>query len=367
MQHKVILSLGSNLGNRENYLQEAIFEINNRVGTVISVSKVYETPSWGFDSHHFLNAAILVHSYFEPEIILSEILQIEKELGRNRENLDGYQARTIDIDIIAYDDSIIKTADLVIPHPQLAHRKFVLMPFADIYPDWTYPKSQIGLKDLIENTSDTSTLAAVGKLDNPIEKYKSKFGLYTVIEGNIGSGKTSLVKKISEDFGLVSVLESFEDNPFIADFYQNPDYHAFALEMYFLLERIEQLRVLNDSDKYISDYHLEKCLLFAQQTLSSSEYNLFLKTFNNLSINTKKIDTYIYLDQPIDKLLQQIKKRNRSFETNISPDYLEKIAQAYGQQFEQIDVQNKKRVDMSQLDFKKNPADYLTILATIFD
>src|SRR5690606_1030138 len=201
----------------------------------------------------------------------------------------------------------------------------------------------------------------------PIEKYKNRFHQYTVIEGNIGSGKTSLVKKISEDFGIAPILENFADNPFITDFYQNPDCHAFALEMHFLLERIEQLHALNDSDKYISDYHLEKCLLFAQQTLKKHEYDLFLKTFNQLSIKTKQINTYIYLDQPIDKLLQQIKMRNRSFETNISSDYLEKIAQAYDQQFEQIDVQNKKRVDMSQLDFKKNPADYMTILATIFD
>jgi len=79
MQHKIILSLGSNLGNRENYLQEAISQINNRVGTVISVSGLYETPSWGFESYNFLNAAVLVHSYFEAEIILAEIMQIEKE------------------------------------------------------------------------------------------------------------------------------------------------------------------------------------------------------------------------------------------------------------------------------------------------
>src|SRR5690606_10524147 len=138
MQHKIILSLGSNLGNRENYLQEAISQINNRVGTVISVSGLYETPSWGFESYNFLNAAVLVHSYFEAEIILAEIMQIEKELGRNRQNSEGYQARTIDIDIIAYDDSIIKTTDLIIPHPQLAHRKFVLIPLADVSPNWTH-------------------------------------------------------------------------------------------------------------------------------------------------------------------------------------------------------------------------------------
>jgi len=209
---------------------------------------------------------------------------------------------------------------LIIPHPQLAHRKFVLIPLADVSPNWTHPESHIHIDDLLKNTSDTSDLVKVGTLKTPIEKYKNRFHQYTVIEGNIGSGKTSLVKKISEDFGIAPILENFADNPFITDFYQNPDCHAFALEMHFLLERIEQLHALNDSDKYISDYHLEKCLLFAQQTLKKHEYDLFLKTFNQLSIKTKQINTYLFLDQTIDKLLQQIKMRNRSFETNISSD-----------------------------------------------
>lgn len=366
MQHKVILSLGSNLGNREDYLQEAIHQINLRVGTVVSVSGLYETPSWGFDSHHFLNAATLVHSYFPAEDILAEILQIEKELGRNRKDSEGYQARTIDIDIIAYDDAIIKTTDLIIPHPQLAHRKFVLMPLVDICPDWVHPESKTSVKDLLKNTNDTSALTATGTLIAPIDKYKNLFEKYTVIEGNIGSGKTSLVKKISEDFSITPVLESFENNPFIADFYQNPECKAFTLEMHFLLERIDQLSVLNNSTKYISDYHLEKCLLFAQQTLNKNEYDLFIKAFSKLSFNTKSIDSYIYLHQPTDKLLRQIKTRNRSFETNISSCYLEKIGQAYENQFELIHAENKKRIDMSQLDFKKNPADYMTILSDIF-
>src|SRR5690606_41561241 len=87
------LPIWSNLGNREDYLQEAIHQINLRVGTVVSVSGLYETPSWGFDSHHFLNATTLVHSYFPAEDILAEILQIEKELGRNRKDSEGYQAK----------------------------------------------------------------------------------------------------------------------------------------------------------------------------------------------------------------------------------------------------------------------------------
>ncbi len=367
MQHRVILSLGSNLGDRKAFIATAIEQIGQRVGTVIDISTLYETPSWGFDSHPFLNAAVLVHSYFSAEYILTTVLQIEKELGRKRGDTDNYQARTIDIDILTYDDTCIDTPNLVIPHPQITHRKFVLLPMADICPDWTHPKTKINLVDLIKNTTDEAEILPKEKLTPAIAKYQQKISKYTVIEGNIGSGKTSLVKKISEDFGIKPVLESFEDNPFISDFYENPECKAFSLEMHFLLERVEQLSNTNFNEQQISDYHLDKCLLFARQTLGEYEYILFTKTVRNLTINSPKIEDYIYLHQPIDKLLHQIRLRNRSFEQNISAEYLQKIDSAYQQHFEQVVCKRKKWVDMSALDFKKNPNDYLQILDKIFD
>ena len=367
MQHRVILSLGSNLGDRKVFIIEAIEKIGQRVGTVIDISTLYETPSWGFDSHPFLNAAVLVHSYFSAEDILTTVLQIEKELGRNRNNTANYQARTIDIDILTYDDTCIDTPDLVIPHPQIAHRKFVLLPMADVCPNWIHPKTKVTINDLIKHTTDGSEITPKEVLIPEIRKYQQKISKYTVIEGNIGSGKTSLVKKISEDFGINTVLESFENNPFISDFYENPECKAFSLEMHFLLERVEQLSNIKLHERKISDYHLDKCLLFARQTLGDYEYTLFAKTLNKLTVNSPKIDDYIYLHQPIDKLLHQIKMRNRSFEQNISAEYLQKIDNAYHQHFEQVYCKRKKCINMSHLDFVKKPNDYLQILAEIFN
>lgn len=367
MQHQVILSLGSNLGNRQAFIQQAIALIDQRVGTVISVSKLYETPAWGFESHHFLNAAILVHTYFSAEDVLHKVLNIEHDLGRNRHSSNGYKARTMDIDIIAFDDEIIETEHLIVPHPQMIHRKFVLVPLANICPDWQHPQTQISIQDLLKQTNDDSALTAVGTLTTSIEKYRGKIKGSLVIEGNIGSGKTSLAKKISEDFGIPAVLETFEDNPFIADFYADANNKAFSLEMHFLLARIEQLKNLKSEGSLVLDYHLEKCLLFAKETLSEYEFVMFAKVFDYLSTIGNDIQTYVYLHQPTAKLLQQIKARNRSFETNISADYLNKISFAYQNHFDEIQVDNKVWVDMSALDFKKNPGDYFKILSAIFN
>lgn len=367
MQHQVILSLGSNLGNRQAFIQQAIALIDQRVGTVISVSKLYETPAWGFESHHFLNAAILVHTYFSAEDVLHKILNIEHDLGRNRHSSNGYKARTMDIDIIAFDDEIIETENLIVPHPQMIHRKFVLVPLADICPDWQHPQTKISIQDLLKQTNDDSALTAVGTLTAGIEKYREKIKGHLVIEGNIGSGKTSLAKKISEDFGIPAVLETFEDNPFIADFYADANNKAFSLEMHFLLARIEQLKNLKSNSSFVFDYHLEKCLLFAKETLSEYEFVMFAKVFDYLSTVGNSIHTYVYLHQPTAKLLQQIKARNRSFETNISADYLNKISFAYQNHFDEIQVDDKVWIDMSALDFKKNPGDYFKILSAIFN
>lgn len=138
---KVYLSLGTNLGNKEQNLLTAIEHINKRVGKVISSSAFYKTEPWGFNSTHvFLNAAVEVETNLPPINLLKETQLIEKEMGRTAKSKGKqYSDRLIDIDILLYDNLILNTAELVLPHPLMTQRAFVMEPLVEIAPELVHP------------------------------------------------------------------------------------------------------------------------------------------------------------------------------------------------------------------------------------
>lgn len=133
---ELYLSLGSNLGDREQMLNRAIALIGERVGEVQRVSSFIETEPWGFKSKHpFLNAACLVLTTLSPEQCLETTQQIERELGRKRKSRNGiYHDRPIDIDLLMYDDMELSTPNLTLPHPRMKEREFVMIPLREILP-----------------------------------------------------------------------------------------------------------------------------------------------------------------------------------------------------------------------------------------
>ena len=132
--HKLYISLGSNLGNREELLRRAIELINERIGSVLRTSSFIETEPWGFQSEHpFLNAACKVQTTLTPRQCLRETQRIERELGRTSKSKDGiYHDRPIDIDLLLYDDLHISTPTLTLPHPRMYERDFVMIPLREI-------------------------------------------------------------------------------------------------------------------------------------------------------------------------------------------------------------------------------------------
>ena len=140
-RHTVYLGLGSNLGNKKSILESAVNEINNRIGTIVSRSDFFEAHAWGFDSDNtFMNAVICISTVLEPMQILQTTQDIEKELGRTAKSVNGvYHDRTIDIDILLYDNEQIEFPQLTIPHPLMHCRRFVLEPLAQIAPDIIIP------------------------------------------------------------------------------------------------------------------------------------------------------------------------------------------------------------------------------------
>jgi len=194
---------------------------------------------------------------------------------------------------------------------------------------------------------------------------------YIAIEGNIGSGKTSLATKISKDYNARLILEQFEDNSFLPKFYEDQARYAFPLELSFLAERYQQLKDLLSSqdlfkDFTISDYFINKSLIFSRKTLQSEEYKLYHKLFEIISQMIPRPDLLVYLYSRIERLQANIKKRDRSYEQSIEDEYLEGIQQSY---FDFIRHQKDLRIliiDTNDIDFVNNPDDYAQIVDAIF-
>src|ERR1039457_5302796 len=150
----VYLGLGTNRGDRMIYLEKAIERISETIGEILSKSSVYTTEPWGYtDDGFFLNMVLGVETPLSPEGLLAEINGIEKELGRIR-SLERYLGRTIDIDILFYDDLVLQQDDLVLPHPLLQERKFVLVPLAEIAGNFIHPVYHKSIDSLLEECND---------------------------------------------------------------------------------------------------------------------------------------------------------------------------------------------------------------------
>ena len=330
---------------------------------------MYRSPAFGFEGEDFLNAVIEVKTRFSAEITLDKLLMIELKLGRKRSNSNTYQSRTIDLDVLFFDDKIIDTSQLTIPHPKLTERNFVLYPLIDVAPTFIHPTFNQTILSLKDKSKDKSTIEVI---DDSLEPRKAKFRQvnYLTIEGNIGSGKTSLVEMIAEDFNGKLILERFKDNPFLPKFYEDQTRFAFPLEMSFLADRHQQL--IDDisqldlfSDFAISDYNPNKSLIFSKVTLQEDEYALYKKIFNIMYSEVPKPDVYVYLYQNVDRLLSNIKKRGRDYEQNISPDYLKRIHDGYLNFFNSQNKIDVKIIDISDLDFVASREDYLFLLDKI--
>ena len=369
IQRLTYLSLGSNQGDKLKTLQKAINDIAENIGAIQKISSVYKTSSWGYEGEDFYNICISVSTYLQPENLLKRLLEIENKHGRERKKTNDYSDRKIDIDILLFDNEIIFSKEVTIPHPRMLERKFVLVPLVEIAKNTLHPIEKKQLVSCLNNCSDASLIEKISaKLIRPIpltEKYN-----YIAIEGNIGAGKTSLAKLMSDEFNAKVVLERFADNAFLPKFYNDKERFAFPLEMSFLADRYQQL--IDDLAQFdlfknliVSDYYIFKSLIFAQVTLQKEEYTLYRKIFDIMYKEISKPDLYIYLYQNTNRLLDNIKKRGRDYEQNIEASYLQKIHDGYSGFIKTEQHLNTLIIDVSELDFVNNYEDYKQILSII--
>src|SRR5580693_2776331 len=192
---------------------------------------------------------------------------------------------------------------------------------------------------------------------------------YIVVEGPIGVGKTSLARRLCTSLAAQGVLEQAAQNPFLERFYRNPRAGALPTQLYFLLQRAQQLASLKQQDLFapvrVSDYLLEKDRLFARVTLDDAEYALYERVYERVVVDAPKPDLVVYLQAPVDVLLDRIAKRGIRYEQHMERGYLDKLTQAYARFFHSYDASPLLIVNSAAIDPVNNDNDYQQLFAEI--
>jgi len=191
----------------------------------------------------------------------------------------------------------------------------------------------------------------------PLEKYR-----YIVVEGPIGVGKTCLAQRLAKHIEAQPLLEKPQDNPFLANFYQDPARYALPTQLFFLFQRINEVRDLAQMDLFggrtVSDYLFEKDALFARLTLSDDEYKLYQSIYRGLAPQAPAPDLVIYLQAPTSTLVERVRRRGHRYERSIQDEYLSRLADSYGEFFHQYNEAPLLVVNSEHLNFVDNADDF---------
>ncbi|MCM1041042.1 MAG: 2-amino-4-hydroxy-6-hydroxymethyldihydropteridine diphosphokinase [Bacteroides sp.] len=379
------LLLGGNLGDCVETFCAARREINKHAGQIVQASPLFTSPAWGFESGNlFYNQALAVQTHLDPYALLRTLLGIEKDLGRVRPPETGgekkYASRVIDIDILFYGNAVISDSVLNVPHPLLPQRAFALVPLASIAPGLPHPQLGKTVRQLLDQCPDTVGEVRMyehpsASVQNPAENgVRAVFpeGIrFIAIEGNIGAGKTTLSRLISKQFGAKWVTESFEENIFLPKFYRNKERYAFPLELTFLAERYRQAKEDFVQELFspfiVSDFSISKSLIFAQNTLQDDEYSLFSRLYKIILTTLPQPDLYVYLHSDVSRLMKNIRRRGREYESNMDPAYLRLIEQGYMDYMRTLPAKKSLVIETTEMDFVNNEGDYREIVDRIAD
>jgi len=208
----------------------------------------------------------------------------------------------------------------------------------------------------------------VNSSQNPLDVVRTAHR-FVVVEGPIGVGKTSLARRLAKSFGSELVLEQGEDNPFLERFYRNPRAAAFQTQLYFLFQRARQMQELRQADLFeqvrVSDYLLDKDRLFARLTLDEEEFGLYEQVYSRLAIDAPVPDLVVYLQAPVDILLERIARRGIGYEQSIERRYLERLVEAYSRFFLEYEAAPVLMVNATEIDLVGSEADYASLLAEV--
>ncbi|MDH3343467.1 MAG: deoxynucleoside kinase [Gammaproteobacteria bacterium] len=200
-------------------------------------------------------------------------------------------------------------------------------------------------------------------------KELQKWPEFVVVEGPIGVGKTTLARKLSRSFESNLLLEGADENPFLGKFYENPRAAALPTQLHFLLQRARQLKEMKQEDMFspvrVADFLIEKDRLFAELTLDEDELDLYEQVYSTLTLDVPKPDLVVYLQAPVEVLLDRIQMRGHSHEQLIEAAYLQRLSDAYISFFYQYNEAPLLIVNAADIDFANNEEDYQLLLERI--
>ncbi len=379
------IGLGSNLastfGNPFQTLQSALHQLAlNSDITDLHCSPCYLTKPVGPQNQNDFHNAVARFNYkHSAETLLELLQQIEHQHGRRRANETRWGARTLDLDLLLFGNQNINSKRLIVPHPEIENRAFVLIPLYDITPELVFPNGK-KLESLAENCQRNGIIKLTevlwlnqamrsneqSNLETPIHK-----PAFIAIEGAIGVGKTTLCKRIAEHLNADLLLEQAELNPFLAQFYANPKQYAFQTQLFFLMQRAQQVNELRQNDMFhsthIADFLIDKDKLFARVNLNSDEYKLYMQVYEHLTINAPKPDLVVYLQAPSEVLMQRIQKRGIKSERSITHHYLQQVSDAYTEFFHFYNDAPLLIINATDIDFANSKADFEYLLNAILN
>ena len=384
---RAFLGLGSNLGDREAHLQTAVRYLDAAEGvSVAAASPVYRSAAHVLPGQapgpDFLNAVVEVRTTLSPGALHAVCQRAELAAGR-APDAPRWAPRPLDLDVLLYGDRHVQTDALTIPHPRLAERRFVLRPLFDLDAALTVPAADAPatpVRDLLAATPDRSPLdrtdatllpdagASLPRPGGERVVWPERLR-YVAIEGVIGAGKTTLARMLARRVEARLVLEEFEENPFLPRFYEDAGRWAFQTQLAFLASRFRQQQALAAGDLFhqttVADYTFDKDRLFAQLTLTGDEMRLYDQLFAAMAPNAPVPDLVVYLQSTVDRLVQNVARRGRSYEQSIDPQYLADLSGAYDEHFFHRARGPVLILNVTEIDFVQHPEHFEELVRQI--
>jgi deoxyguanosine kinase len=344
------IGLGTNLGSRRQNIQQACSKLGELPNTgLIAASTAMETEPLGpVDQPKFLNAVAEIETGLDPHDLLAKLLEIETAMGRRQ--TEKWGPRTIDLDLLLYADKVIDTEKLAVPHSQMHLRSFVLKGLCELNPEIIHPSLGVPVSELARRLNGC---------DFALDPQRPQL---VSIAGLIGVGKTTLATKLSERLNTKLLLEPYDTNPFLPQVYAGRQDLALHCQLYFLLNRVEQLNPTNfmPARMLFTDYVFEKDPIYARQLLDADQLSIYERLYPLCPANVTRPVLVIYLHDTAENCLEQIHHRNRPYEQKIDTQFLSRLDTAYEQLFEKWTACPVIRISKSEFDCTRpDDVDYL--------